>query len=167
MTVLCIFLGAACYFDYRHSRIPNWLILLTLTVGFGNAYVSKSIPGILEYACVMAVIVLIFYPLFRIGTLGAGDVKLFGVCAGYLPADKILVFLFFSLLFAAASSLIRFMSEPDIKERFRYLFDYLYQVAESGRWQLYFADKQEQKRAGICLAGPILASILLYVGGIY
>lgn len=167
MVMLCVFLCAACYFDYRHSRIPNWLTALSLSAGGMLAFWGGGILTLSEFLFRSVLAAAFFYPLFRIGTLGAGDVKLFGVCAGYLPDGKVLCFLFFALLFAAIHSLIRFVREPDPKERFCYLFSYIRQVAESGRWTLYFADKQEQKKAGVCLAGPILLSVLLYLGGMY
>ena len=167
MIMLCVFLFIACYFDYRHSRIPNWLTAAALAMGVAVAFARGGVRPALNFLGPAVLAVAVFYPLFRIGTLGAGDVKLFGVCAGYLPSEKILTFLFFALLFAAIHSLIRIVREPDPKERFIYFFDYLRDVAESGSWKLYFADKQEQKRAGVCLAGPILLSVLLYVGGMY
>ncbi len=167
MVMLCIFLCIACYFDYRHSRIPNWLVAAALAVGVAEAFVRGGVLSVLYFLVSAVLTAALFYPLFRIGTLGAGDVKLFGVCAGYLPGEKILTFLFFALLFAAIHSLSRIAREPDPKERFLYFFDYLRDVAESGRWKLYFADKQEQRRSGVCLAGPILLSVLLYVGGMY
>lgn len=167
MVILCVFLCAACYFDYRHSRIPNWLTALSLAAGGTLSFWRGGILSLPEFLFRAALVAAFFYPLFKIGTLGAGDVKLFGVCAGYLPDDKVLYFLFFSLLFAAIHSLIRFFRKPDLKERFCYLFSYVCQVAESGRWTLYFADKQEQKKAGVCLAGPILLSVLIYLGGMY
>ena len=167
MVILCVFLCAACYFDYRHSRIPNWLMTAAFMVGMGMALARGGLISALYFLGAAVLIVTVFYPLFRIGTLGAGDVKLFGVCAGYFPSEKILVFLFFSLLFAAIHSLYRIIRGPDPKERFLYLCDYLRDVAESGSWKLYFEDKQEQRRAGICMAGPILLSVLLYMGGMY
>lgn len=167
MVILCVFLCIACYFDYRHSRIPNWLMGAAMATGVAVAFADGGVFLVLKFLGPAVLTVAVFYPLFRIGTLGAGDVKLFGVCAGYLPGGKILTFLFFALLFAAIHSLIRIVRQPDPMERFLYFFEYLRDVAESGSWKLYFGDKQEQRRAGVCLAGPILLSVLLYVGGMY
>jgi hypothetical protein len=41
------------------------------------------------------------------------------------------------------------------------------EVADSGEWKLYFNDLQEKRDAGICMAGPILLSVLCYWGGFY
>ena len=167
MIVLCIFLCIACYFDYRQCRIPNPLILLGLTMGALRAVWLGGFPGALAVFVHAAAVVFVFYPLFQIGTLGSGDIKLFGLCAGYLPGEKILVFLFVTLMIAAVFSLFRFLREADFKERFLYLFAYLKEVAETGEWRLYWNDRKEQRKSGICLAGPVLISILLFMGGFY
>lgn len=167
MVVLCAFLGAACYYDYRYSRIPNWLVCCIGGLGVTGVLYSGNLLMALRYFGVAVFVALVFYPIFRIGCMGAGDVKLFSVCAGFLPGSSFLYFLFFSMAFAAVFSLVHFITQSDAKERFLYLWAYIQQVAGSGKWQLYFQSKEECRRAGICLAGPILASILLHVGGVY
>lgn len=167
MIELCVFLCAACYFDYRQSRIPNRLIIPGLVIGLFRAYGLEGGAGLLDFLIHAAVVIAAFYPLFRIGTIGAGDIKLFGLCAGYIPGDKILYFLFITLTIAAIISLIRFVRKADFRERFLYLFAYLKDVADSGEWHLYWTDMKEQKAAGICMAGPVLLSVLIYAGGFY
>lgn len=167
MLILCIFLCIACYYDYRYCRIPNGLVLSILTWGNVLAARTGGVLTVISYLAVGAILVGVLYPLFRIGTIGGGDVKLLGACCGFFPKDKILFFLFFSLLFAALISLVRFMKKADLVERFTYLFSYLKEVADCGEWKLYAGDLQEKKQAGVRLAGPILFSILLFVGGLY
>lgn len=165
--MLCIFLCIACYFDYRFCRIPNWLILMTLGLGLCKTLWMDGGLGIARYLFWGGVMTLTLYPLFRIGTIGGGDVKLYGVCSGFLPTDKILYFLFFSLFFAALFSMVRFVKKADLRERFAYLISYVKDIAEGGEWRLYFHNMQDKRSAGICLAGPIFLSVLLFWGGIY
>ncbi|MBE5884732.1 MAG: prepilin peptidase, partial [Lachnospiraceae bacterium] len=163
MGALCILLLIACGFDYRKRRIPNLLIGIMLIAGIVQSGVSAGAMGILYFAGKMLCMILCMYFLFKIGTLGAGDVKLFGVCAGYFPGDKILYFLFFSLLFAAGISLIKLLFEHNAKERLTYLAEYAAGVIQSGSWQLYVQNKREQERHSVCLAGPVLGSVLMYI----
>lgn len=118
---------------------------------------------------VLSILLMIFllYPFFKLGALGAGDVKLLGICAGFLQYDKILQFLFFSLLAAAIFSLIKLIRERSAGERLSYLGSYLLDVARSGQWSLYIANEREARRTGVALAGPILVSVFLYMGGVY
>lgn len=166
MAVLCIFLAIACYFDYRKGRIPNWIPVCPLLYGLWRGMSEGGYSGMLGYAASGVLVILVFYPLFKIGCLGAGDVKLFGVCAGFFPPGKILSFLFFSLLISAGISLFQMLLKKDLKERFQYLGEYLLDVLKSGRFKLYVENLQ-RRPAGICLSGPVLCSALLYWGGIY
>lgn len=167
LLLLCVFLCIACYYDYRFCRIPNWLNALIFVLGVMQAALTGGIPAIIQYFGFGVLMMTALFPLFRIGTVGGGDVKLYGVCCGFFPKDKILWFLFFSLLFAVIFSLIRFARKRDLKERFSYLLSYVWGVADSGEWKFYWSDLQEKKKAGIRMAGPILVSVLLFWGGIY
>lgn len=167
MAALCVLLTAACGYDYRKRRIPNYLIAAAAFVGAGWRFLSEGGEGILSFGAEAALMICLLYPFFRIGAVGAGDVKLLGVTAGFLPFKKILLFLFFSMLIAAIFSIIRFLRQRDAKERLEYLLGYLAAVAVSGRWRLYMEDAKERRRSGICLSGPIFLSLLLYMGGVY
>jgi Flp pilus assembly protein protease CpaA len=111
-------------------------------------------------------ILILFYPLFQIGALGAGDVKLLAICSGCLSGKTILGFLAFSMLIAACISLIKLYKENNWKERFYYFYAYLSQCVFGGKWELYATDEIRTK-SGICLSGPILVSVLLHLGGVY
>lgn len=167
MAALCIMLTAACGYDYKRKRIPNYLIALMAVLGVGYRFWESGIDGALSYFGEAALIICLLYPFFKIGSIGAGDVKLFGVTAGYLPFSRILTFLFISLLISAMISLFKMWKESNIRERIRYLSAYLADVARSGCWRLYLEDLREKQEVGICLSGPVLISILLYWGGVY
>ena len=167
LAALCIMLTAACGYDYRRKKIPNYLMALVAVFGVWYRLGESGIDGALSYLGEAVLIICLLYPFFKIGSIGAGDVKLFGVTAGYLPFSRILVFLFVSLLISAMVSLFKMWKESNIRERIGYLAAYLADVAESGCWKLYLESRQEKQAAGICLSGPVLISILLYWGGVY
>lgn len=137
---LCAFLCCACYHDYKYRKIPNLLIVGILVVGLLMKLLWQGFSDFGEAVGIVAITIFMLYPFFRIGVLGAGDVKLFGVCAGYLSCDKVLYFIFFSLLIAAVISLVYFAVKRDVKE---------------------------YRKTKMPLAGPIFVSVLLYVGGVY
>lgn len=167
MAALCILLAAACSYDYRRKKIPNFLIAFMAVLGVGWRFWEGSFCGALSYFGEAVCIMCLLYPFFKIGSIGAGDVKLLGVSAGYLPFSKILMFLFVSLLISAMISLFKMWKESNIRERMHYLLAYLTDVARSGSWHLYLENEREKQAAGICLSGPVLLSILLYWGGVY
>lgn len=167
MAALCVILAVVCGYDYRDSRIPNYLILLAGFLGMGWQAWDNGLLGVLFYLGQAILVMALLYPFFRIGGLGAGDVKLLGVTAGYLPFEKILMYLFCSLLVAATISVVKMWKRKSFWLRMRYLAVYLEDVMKTGRWKPYQADGENKQSAGICLSGPVFVSILLYLGGVY
>lgn len=162
LAVLCFLLTAACGFDYCRKRIPNWLVLVLLIHGCVLRFSQEGAQGILGYMANAAVLTVLLYPLFKIKTLGAGDVKLFGVVAGYLPFNKVFLFLFFSLFIAAVFSIIKLVLQRNFRERLGVFAGYV-QTVMWGGVQSYPA----AGRNTVCLAGPVLISTLLCLGGVY
>lgn len=166
MAALCVLLTAACWCDYRKKKIPNVLIVTMLICGIGWRLLLEGAAGLPACLGQIAIVVILFYGLFRVGVAGAGDVKLIGVTAGFLPFKKIFLFLFVSLLIAAIISLIKLWKHNNIKERLRHFASYLADGLNNG-WKLYPKSGLELPEAGICLSGPILISLLLHLGGAY
>ena len=121
----------------------------------------------MEYFCNVLLTTVAFYLFFYIGAMGAGDVKLLGVCAGYFSGEKVLCLLFFALLFAAVFALCKMYLARNLWDRLCYLGEYVWDVVRCGRWKAYFAEERAHPASGICMAGPVFCSVLLYIGGIY
>ena len=162
LAVLCFLLTAACGFDYCRKRIPNWLVLVLLIHGCVLRFSQDGVPGILGYMANTAILTVLLYPLFKIKTLGAGDVKLFGVVAGYLPFKKIFLFLFFSLLIAAVFSMIKLVVQRNFRERLKVFAGYVQAVMWGGVQPYPVAGRDT-----VCLSGPVLIGTLLCLGGVY
>ena len=167
MAVLCVFLAVACGFDYRYKKIPNLLVAAMAAVGACRGLVWGGAWGLTCCVGAGVLAMCILYPLFKIGAVGAGDVKLLGTAAGYFPFKSFLVFLFISLLVAAVISLVKMLKKGYFLERMAYFLEYVRDVAKSGRFKLYLQNEQDRRAVGICLSGPVLVSVLMYMGGIY
>ena len=167
MAALCVLLLAACYCDYRKKKIPNYLIVAMAFTGVVWHFLMAGVPG--AAICVLQMVLIggILYPLFKIGAVGAGDVKLFGVTAGCLPFEKIFVFFFVSLLIAAMISLVKLWQYGNLSERLHYLMEYLADVWKSGSFRLYLENGVDSPDIRLCLSGPVLLGLLLYMGGVY
>ena len=129
--------------------------------------IGDGVGGVLEYLASALLTTMLFYFFFWIGTVGAGDVKMLGVCAGFFPWNKVLYFLFFALAIAAMFALCKMYLERNMKERLYYLGEYLWDVLRCGRWKLYFTAERRETKTGICMAGPVFCSALMYMGGMY
>jgi prepilin peptidase CpaA len=91
LVLICLL---AVFFDLRDRRIPNWLTLLGLSVGLMWHWIAPEgawafdqwhpgSTGILGSALAALLMLVVFFPLWLLGLLGAGDVKLLAVVGGF------------------------------------------------------------------------------------
>lgn len=101
--LLALVLAAAAY-DLKIRKIPNWLSLSGVVLGVGLNTLRSGVAG-LQFALLgSALALLIYFPLFLLRGMGAGDVKLMaavGALAG--PRCWLLIFLATALLGGLAS----------------------------------------------------------------
>lgn len=166
MALLCGLLLVASIFDYRTRKIPNLIPLGLFVSGLGFGYLNGGIEKLAIYFVTVIFVTAIFYPVFMIGGMGAGDVKLFGVSVGFFPTDRMIWFIFVALMIGAVIAVVRMIIWGDARERMGYCIRYFCDCLRTGRWTLY-KQWNGECHTGICLAGPLFFSALLYVGGLY
>jgi prepilin peptidase CpaA len=99
--------ATACVTDVRSRRIPNWLTfgaaaaaIVWHLVGEGPQQAGLSVLG-------WAVAVACFLPVFAVGGLGAGDVKLVGAIGAWLgPAAAFYVVLYSAMAGAVMATIV-------------------------------------------------------------
>ena len=167
MILLAAFLAVAGLFDFFFRKIPNRLILLMLggclvlnLYGSGPASLTGVIPRILIAGA-------LFYPVFAIGALGAGDVKLIAVSCGFVSGEKVLWFLFISLFTASVVGVVKMGIHGEISKRIHRLALYIKKTIRTGRPEMYHANRAAALENGVALAGPMFISALIGIGGFY
>ncbi|MBP5198194.1 MAG: prepilin peptidase [Lachnospiraceae bacterium] len=163
--VMCIFLSLACLFDYSLRRIPNFLILCMAAVGVGG-FVTRGEPVALLFSIATGLVILmVAFPLYRLGMFGAGDLKTVAVCSLFLGGSDFVRFIVVALTIAALFSIAKILIKHNSRERIAYLFEYASDVVRNRAFKLYMVNK-DNKDATICLMGPVLISGILVVGGL-
>jgi prepilin peptidase CpaA len=94
--------AAACWFDVRTRRIPNWLTMPAAALGLAAGTVSHGGPGIASSGQGLLIGLALFFPLFVLRGLGAGDVKLMGALGAWLGMSTILGVAFYTSLAGGA-----------------------------------------------------------------
>jgi prepilin peptidase CpaA len=79
----------ACATDVRSARIPNWLTLGAMVAGLGVHALVPGGHGIAAAALGLIVGLLVFFPFFALGALGAGDVKLMAALGAWVGAAAV------------------------------------------------------------------------------
>jgi prepilin peptidase CpaA len=89
---------AACWFDVRTRRIPNWLTFPAALLGLVAATAAHGGTGTIASATGLLVGLALFFPLFALRGLGAGDVKLMGALGAWLGTSLIFGVAFYTSL---------------------------------------------------------------------
>ncbi len=103
--VLILLVGVAAIFDFRFRRIPNWLNLSGVVLGFClNAFFFHT-HGALTATQGMLLATAVYLPLYLLRGMGAGDVKLMAAVGALVgPANWFLIFVATALVGGAAAA---------------------------------------------------------------
>lgn len=166
--ILWIVLITAVIMDLFFDRIFNEWILLSIMTGLSCAVWQGGAGGLIRAVLSMTIPVIILYPLFMIGGLGAGDIKLFSAVGCFLTIRGIIICVALSFLIGAAIALLKMLVERNFLQRMKYLLSYILDVFISREWKFYEQDIQEKKRKNegrIHFAIPVLLGVIAYKGG--
>ena len=79
--------AAACITDLHSRRIPNWLTFGAAALAFAFHYSGAGQAGVQHAASGWITGLFLFMPLFLLGGMGAGDVKLLGALGAWLGPE--------------------------------------------------------------------------------
>ena len=82
--------AAIIYMDVRYRRIPNKLVFVMLIVGISLNFVFRGLPAVGSSLAGMALAFGMMFVLHLIGTMGAGDVKLFAAVGAIVGISSVL-----------------------------------------------------------------------------
>ncbi len=82
--LLFVLLGIAVATDLRSRRIPNLLLLPALSLALMLHAIDAGMAGLVTAASGLALGLAMLMPLYAVGGMGAGDVKLLGVIGSFL-----------------------------------------------------------------------------------
>ena len=102
---LCLFAGFVD--DMRSRKVHNWLVLALFALTLASSLVIRGPFGTLPGAMALGLALLATVPMFALGILGGGDVKLFAVFALALDGPTALNSLAYSLIWGALFGLSR------------------------------------------------------------
>ncbi len=167
-SLLFLLLLLAVLADLKTDRIPNGFLVIGIMIGLGGSRWYG--PGLLSSSVSMLLAFLLMYPLFKIGGLGAGDIKVLVMTGGFLSVKDFLTVLTAAFVIGAILAAIKLFAEHNVRERLAYLLAYAAEVIDSKRWKLYGEDLDRHQelyhRNKIHFTVPILLGTALRIGGL-
>ncbi|MDE5932341.1 MAG: A24 family peptidase [Lachnospiraceae bacterium] len=169
--LLISLLIAAVLMDFAYDRIYNGWILFGIMIGLLFRFLEYQWHGLYEAAVSMLLSFALLYPLYKINGFGAGDVKLFLMLGSFVQAGELLRMMIASFIIGAVFSIVKMLSEKNLRERIQYLYEYLSDVFHKKQWRLYGEnlqwDYQGYMSNKIHFALPVLLSAALWSGGFF
>ena len=118
-------LGVAVASDLRRHRIPNLLVVLGLVLGLAGQAYAGGISGLGDGALGMLIGFGVFLPLYALGGMAAGDVKLMAMVGSFLAPHPALWTAFFSLIAGGLCGLLMVMVRGQVMQTLgRYYVQY-------------------------------------------
>ena len=120
--VLLVF--AAAIYDIRFRRIPNWLVGTGLLFGFtlnsvwGENWIPADSHGWAFAAKGFGIATLIYFPLYMVRGMGAGDVKLMMAVGSLVGPMNWLGICFLSVVVGGAAGLILVVMSGKLRQTF-------------------------------------------------
>ena len=167
-SLLLLLLLLAALADLKTDRVPNGFVMLGIIIGMSGSLWHGS--GLRQPIVSMLLAFLLLYPLFKIGALGAGDVKVFIMIGSFLEVRGFFAVLAAAFVIGALFSLIKLLAEHNGRERMYYLLSYMSEVMRTGQWKLYgehvAQDYERYRRNKIHFTIPVLFGAVLRIGGV-
>jgi prepilin peptidase CpaA len=150
--------AAACITDLQDNQIKNPLILTGYAAGFWYIIYRQGVPGIPLFFGRAILPIAIFYILFVIGVLGAGDIKLFSVLSTFLTLKETGTVIILSFLLGAIAALFRMLFTRELWARIAYFSGYASLCIGARRLLPY---QRLGKNSTIHFSVPIFISFIL------
>ncbi|MCH5249782.1 MAG: prepilin peptidase [Lachnospiraceae bacterium] len=157
--------------DFKYDRIYNGWIVFGILLGLSIRILRNGWYDVRSAIAAMLLSFCILYPLYKIGALGAGDVKLIIMVGSFESANQLLRVIVVSFIIGSVFSIGKMILEENFKERMQYLFSYMSDVFHTGQWKLYGEnlkdDYKKYKSNKIHFALPVCCSVMLGMGGLF
>ncbi len=110
--VLAIVVLTAAIFDYKERRIPNWLNVSGLILGFGLNVLFFRVHGVLTAGEGLLFASAVYLPLYLLRGMGAGDVKLMAAVGALVgPANWFQIFVATALIGGGVAAGLAFLKK--------------------------------------------------------
>lgn len=113
--VVYLLLLIAGIFDYKHSKIPNWLTISGYIGGLLYMY-HKRPESFCERVVVSIALLVALYVFFAIRTLGAGDIKLLMMLSIFLNIKDFIGTVVCAFLIAGCMAVIKIIKQKNINK---------------------------------------------------
>lgn len=165
-----VLLGGAWY-DIREQRIPNWWCVCACVCGLWVTWQSAPPgeglwPAVFYIARILAVTA-VWFPLFHLRMMGAGDIKLMALIAGYMGFKTGARVVLYGFIIGAVLAFLKMLIYRNLYQRLRYFFAYIRRLFLTREAVPYYQASRDGKHVviplGFCLLGGCIWYMVLEI----
>ena len=166
VVLIALVLGAAVY-DIRYRRIPNWLTVMGVVVGLLlNTFLYQGWPGLRLGLLGLAVAFGVYFALYALRAMGAGDVKLMAAIGAMVGWQNWFGIFIITAIFGGAAALLLVLMRGRLK---RTLFNVSFILSEMKSGRPAYLGKDEldvrnPKALGLPHGAVIAVGTLVFLG---
>ncbi|MGN1174990.1 MAG: prepilin peptidase [Roseburia sp.] len=158
---LLLLLGVAVWMDVQKGKISNRLIVFGIGLGLMFQITTYGVYGVFLFLRNISFPVILFYLLFLMHALGAGDIKLFSMIGSFLSLKGLCHCIGYAFFTGAVWSLLRLLHKKKLKKNLMAFGCYIKGVISGKQITRYGENREEQEV--ICFSIPILCGYLCYL----
>ncbi|RZA07075.1 MAG: hypothetical protein EOP11_08690 [Proteobacteria bacterium] len=152
--------------DLLTRRIPNWFTFPAMLAGLIAQGYFLGFSGLVDGAGGLALAMLCFFPMYALGYMGAGDVKLLmvvGAWMGVRPCLHVmLASIFLGAIFALGEVIYRGRLLAVVKNTYSFLRSFAVPALSVEKLKV---DERRKFAFGVCIAGAVALVIYLEQSG--
>ena len=166
LVLIALVLGAAVY-DIRYRRIPNWLTVMGVAVGLLlKSFLYPGWPGLRLGLLGLAVAFGVYFVLYALRAMGAGDVKLMAAIGAMVGWQNWFGIFIITAIFGGAAALVLVLMRGRLK---RTLFNVSFILSEMKSGRPAYLGKDEldvrnPKALGLPHGAVIAVGTLVFLG---
>jgi prepilin peptidase CpaA len=116
--LVCLTLIVAAYIDGKQLRVPNWITFPMILSGLLYHGVTAGWPGLQTALAGAAVGLLCLLPLYSIGGMGAGDVKLMAGIGAWMGVSVTVAAFFVSAVVGGAMAIVMVLKRKSFAKHY-------------------------------------------------
>lgn len=136
--------------------------MIGLSSGLVVRVLGDGAAGILTFLFYSILPVVVFFLLYAVRILGAGDIKLFSIISSFMGISFWLHASWFAFIIGAAVGAIKFLKAGTIRYRISKFSNYMIQQIQTKQLQPYKTDEDGKIHFSICILGGALLGLVLY-----
>lgn len=169
--LLAVVLLGGAWYDVREQRIPNWWCVCACVCGLGITWQMSPAGGrtgqTAFYMARLGAVTALWFPLFHLRMIGAGDVKLMALIAGYLGFKAGACVILYGFFIGAFLAFLKMLIYKNLYQRLRYFFAYIRRLFLTREAVPYYRASRDGKHVviplGLCLLGGCVWYMVLEI----